>query len=138
MAKTHGMAGTRIYGIWQAMIKRCYATYHVRYHRYGGRGITVCDEWRHDFVSFYKWAMANGYADNLTLDRKDNDGNYLYNGVLATLKDVKADSIVDIRVTFDKTLIKPAESFINKSDMIALDDIIALETEKANKSNKEK
>lgn len=43
---------------------------------YGGRGITVCDEWAHDFVAFRDWALANGYTDELTIDRKDPDGNY--------------------------------------------------------------
>jgi hypothetical protein len=43
---------------------------------YGGRGIRVCKEWNDDFKCFYAWANANGYADNLTLDRIDNDGNY--------------------------------------------------------------
>ena len=43
---------------------------------HGGRGITVCDEWREDFQTFYDWAMANGYEEHLTIDRIDNDGNY--------------------------------------------------------------
>lgn len=46
------------------------------YKNYGGRGITVCDEWRDNFKAFYDWAMANGYRDDLTLDRIDNNGNY--------------------------------------------------------------
>lgn len=44
--------------------------------RWGGRGITICKEWLESFEAFYKWAMDNGYADNLSIDRIDNDGNY--------------------------------------------------------------
>lgn len=43
---------------------------------YGGRGITVCDEWQSDFEAFYRWAISNGYKNDLTIDRIDNDGNY--------------------------------------------------------------
>ena len=43
---------------------------------YGGRGITVCQEWQDSFEAFYEWAMANGYEGNLTIDRIDNDGSY--------------------------------------------------------------
>ena len=48
------------------------------YERYGGRGIKVCDEWnnKNNFKLFYDWSMANGYQDDLTIDRIDNNGNY--------------------------------------------------------------
>lgn len=72
----HKMSRTRPYEIWQGMKKRCYNPNDVRYDRYGGRGITVCDEWREDFSAFYSWALANGYADNLTIDRIDNNKGY--------------------------------------------------------------
>jgi hypothetical protein len=58
------------------MKRRCYSTNNVMYHRYGGRGIAVCDEWRTSFQDFFLWALANGYADNLTLDRVDTDKDY--------------------------------------------------------------
>ena len=58
------------------MIGRCYIKSFKGYGNYGGRGITVCEEWRNSFEAFYDWAMSNGYADNLTIDRKDNNGNY--------------------------------------------------------------
>lgn len=55
---------------------RCYSYNRPDYHRYGGRGITVCPEWRKDFVPFYTWSMENGWKENLELDRRNNDGNY--------------------------------------------------------------
>ena len=73
---THGKTGTRIHNEWRSMKRRCYSKEQKGYKDYGGRGITVCDEWLHDFQAFYDWAMANGYDDNLTLDRIDSNGNY--------------------------------------------------------------
>lgn len=73
---THGESHTRLYNIWLGMRKRCYFKKHKYYHRYGGRGITVCDEWRDNFASFRNWALSHGYTDTLTIDRIDNDGNY--------------------------------------------------------------
>lgn len=64
----------RLYNEWTSMLNRCRPTYHLK-HRYYDRGITVCEEWK-NYLSFKKWALQNGYKDNLTLDRKNNDGNY--------------------------------------------------------------
>jgi len=72
----HGGKGTRLYRIWQMMKNRCHNLKTPRFKDYGGRGITVCDEWKDDFRAFHDWAMANGYADHLTIDRKDNDKGY--------------------------------------------------------------
>ena len=58
------------------MRERCYNKKHKSYENYGGRGIKVCDEWLESFVNFFEWAMQNGYQDNLTIDRIDNNGNY--------------------------------------------------------------
>lgn len=73
---THGGSKTRLYRIWQYMRKRCYNKNAINYERYGGRGITVCPEWQNDFAAFQAWALTNGYREDLTLDRKDNDGPY--------------------------------------------------------------
>lgn len=73
---THGLRDTRIYGIWHGMLQRCYNPSRPKYKDYGGRGIGVCDEWRHDVKAFYEWAMSHGYADDLTIDRIDVNGNY--------------------------------------------------------------
>lgn len=72
----HNMNNTRLYQIWRDMKQRCNNPNCRIYHYYGGRGITVCDEWLHDFQAFYNWAMENGYRDDLTIDRKDVNGNY--------------------------------------------------------------
>ena len=75
-ATKHGKKNTRLYNVWQGMKARCYRSTHSWYNCYGGRGIKICDEWVHNFQAFYDWAMANGYRDDLTIDRIDNDGNY--------------------------------------------------------------
>ena len=72
----HGKCGERLYGIWLGMKARCLNPHSINYKNYGGRGITVCDEWKEDFQKFYDWAMENGYSDELSIDRIDNDGNY--------------------------------------------------------------
>ncbi|MCK9597471.1 MAG: hypothetical protein M0R06_00445 [Sphaerochaeta sp.] len=72
---THGDANTTLYRRWGHIIGRCLNPSDARYPYYGGRGITVCQEWL-KFEAFRDWALANGYAENLTIDRKENDGNY--------------------------------------------------------------
>lgn len=74
----HGKSKTRIYHIWRDMRERCYIPRKIGYHNYGGRGIVVCEQWKgsNDFLNFYNWAMANGYRDDLTIDRIDVNGNY--------------------------------------------------------------
>ena len=73
---THGKSNTRLAHIWYQMKERCGCKTNRAYKDYGGRGISVCEEWRNDFEAFYEWAIANGYADNLSIDRIDNNGNY--------------------------------------------------------------
>ena len=72
----HGFCGTKIYKKWEDMKSRCNNPNNRRYKDYGGRGIKICAEWLADFMNFYNWANANGYEDNLTIDRIDNNGNY--------------------------------------------------------------
>lgn len=71
----HGGCGTRIYRIWANMRERCERPGKDAYYRYGARGIKVCDEWQ-DFSKFREWALVRGYADDLSIDRIDNDGPY--------------------------------------------------------------
>ena len=58
------------------MIHRCYNENNPFYKNYGGRGITVCDEWKKSLQSFYDWAINNGWIKGLSIDRKDNNNNY--------------------------------------------------------------
>lgn len=64
------------YKRWKAMKCRCYNPNHTFYKNYGGRGITICDEWKNDFMCFYEWASQSGYKKGLTLDRIDNNKGY--------------------------------------------------------------
>lgn len=73
--KKHGMNGSRLNWVWRAMRGRCLNSNSKDYKRYGGRGITICNEWD-KFFEFYNWAMNSGYKDGLTLDRIDVNGNY--------------------------------------------------------------
>ena len=72
----HGLGKTRLHSIWLDMRRRCYKKNRKAYKDYGGRGITICDEWKDDFLSFYNWSINNGYEDNLTIDRIDVNSNY--------------------------------------------------------------
>lgn len=72
----HGKSRSRIAHIWYEMKERCFCITNNAFENYGGRGITVCEEWRNSFEAFYEWAMSHGYSDELTLDRINNDGNY--------------------------------------------------------------
>ncbi len=71
----HGDSTTRLYQVWADMKTRCLNTNNPRYHRYGGRGITVCTAWL-EYPAFKSWAILSGYTDKLTIDRVNNDGNY--------------------------------------------------------------
>ena len=66
----------RLYRIWGHIKTRCFNPNYENFHRYGGRGITMCDEWRNNFRSFERWALCNGYHEKLSIDRINNDGNY--------------------------------------------------------------
>lgn len=74
-AKTHGDYKTKLYSRWAGMRSRCNNPNEPAYPNYGGRGISVCEEWN-DYVSFKSWAMENGYDESLTLERIDVNGNY--------------------------------------------------------------
>lgn len=75
----HGGKGERLYNIWCKMRKRCNSPSDPAYERYGGRGISVCPAWD-DYGAFRDWALANGYADSLTIDRfPDSSGDYAPN-----------------------------------------------------------
>lgn len=75
-ATRHGLVKHPLYSVWLGLKKRCYSDKEKSYPDYGGRGITVCDEWLNDFTAFYEWALENGYAKGLEIDRRNNSGNY--------------------------------------------------------------
>ena len=72
--ETHDETKTRLYRIWISIKTRC--SRGKDYPNYGGRGITICEEWAHSFTAFRNWSMNNGYSDSLTIDRIDVNGNY--------------------------------------------------------------
>lgn len=72
----HGKCNTRIYHTYKHMKQRCYNKNCKDFKDYGGRGITICDEWLNDFMAFYNLAYENGYKDTLTIDRIDNNKGY--------------------------------------------------------------
>ena len=74
--KTHGEHKSRLYTAWINMRRRCSYEKSIGYKNYGGRGIRVCEEWDCSFFAFRKWAYENGYKNDLTIDRINNDGNY--------------------------------------------------------------
>ena len=74
----HGDRYTRLYDIWRGIKSRCYTQSSTSYKNYGLRGVKMCDEWL-DYQTFKRWALANGYKDNLTIDRIDVNGDYTPN-----------------------------------------------------------
>mgnify|MGYP000935003826 CR=1 FL=1 len=74
--KKHGLSQTKLFNVWHGIKKRCLTKSDKHYKDYGGRGITICDEWKNNFIIFYNWSMKNGYKDGLTIDRINNNGNY--------------------------------------------------------------
>ena len=71
----HNESKTRLHRIWNGMLQRCENPHRPKYVDYGARGIKVCEEW-HTYTTFRDWALSHGYADNLSIDRIDNNGNY--------------------------------------------------------------
>lgn len=72
----HNKSKTKLYKVYTSMKHRCYSSKHTHYKDYGGRGITICDEWLNDFLKFEEWAYKNGYCDGLTIDRIDVNSSY--------------------------------------------------------------
>lgn len=72
---SHKESTTRLYNIWTQMKRRCLNPKNPSYVNYGGRGVKVCEEWK-KYNPFRDWSLANGYANDLTLDRIDVNGNY--------------------------------------------------------------
>lgn len=88
----HGLKRTALYGVWINMKTRCYNNKNEKYPCYGGRGITVCDEWKHDFMEFRRFAIENGWDDSLQIDRKDNDKGYSPDNCRFVTRDVNINN----------------------------------------------
>ena len=76
MSERHGYSYTLLYKRWLEMRQRCSNKNNQRYKNYGGRGISVCDEWLDSAPIFIEWALDNGWKKGLCIDRINNDGNY--------------------------------------------------------------
>lgn len=72
----HGQWKSRLYNIWRGIKKRCYDKKNKSYKYYGAKSISMYENWINNFKSFYDWAVNNGYREDLTIDRIDNNGNY--------------------------------------------------------------
>lgn len=73
---THGMTGTGLLNSYKAMKSRCCRKTDIHYPAYGGRGISICEEWKKDSKAFVEWAISNGWKEGLTIERRDVNGNY--------------------------------------------------------------
>lgn len=76
LRRSHGMTNSRLYVAWRNMKSRCGNPKNIEFNSYGGRGISICEAWKNSFEAFSDWALSHGYAENLTLDRIDVNGNY--------------------------------------------------------------
>lgn len=98
-ARRHGMTDTPTYRTWAKMLDRCYNSNHKAHHYYGGRGITVCDEWR-SFEGFYR--DMGDRPNGKTLDRIDNDGPYApWNCEWRTMKEQSRNRRSNVTITFN-------------------------------------
>lgn len=108
----HGGTGTKLHKVWLSMKERCYRKNFKFYKHYGGRGIKVCDEWicKEGFVNFQKWAFENGYREGLSINRKDNDGNYCpENCEWTTNKEQSNNKRDNIKVEFNGEVLTVAQ-----------------------------
>ena len=112
MRRTHGMSHTRLHNIWLTMRQRCEKPKSTCYHKYGAKGIKVCEEWG-SFENFRDWAYSHGYDDTLTIDRIDPKGDYSpKNCRWATQKEQQNNRSNNVKFTYNgvtKTLMEWSE-----------------------------
>lgn len=99
---THRCTRSRLHRIWKGMKTRCYNPRVDNFKNYGGRGVTVCEEWKGDFRSFRQWALINGYRDDLSIERIDNNSGYCpSNCTWATRTDQNRNKRNNLRIEID-------------------------------------
>lgn len=98
LKKTHNKSKEPLYLIWKAIKSRCLNINNISFNNYGGRGVTICDEWKNDFSIFYKWSLDNGYKQGLQIDRINNDGNYESSNCRWTTREVQMANTRKLRV----------------------------------------
>ena len=113
--RKHGMTKTRLYNIWVDMRQRCYNGNYPHFHRWGGKGVVVCEEWKDNFQAFAEWALKNGYDKKLSLDRINGNGNYEpCNCRWATAKEQARNTVKNRIITIDGVT-KPIWEWIKTS-----------------------
>jgi hypothetical protein len=112
-ATRHCESNTKLYRVWDSMVRRCHSATHKAYGRYGARGIRVCDDWR-DYVNFRNWAKTSGYMEGLTIERINNNLGYNSNNCCwATRKQQQNNRSACVYVTYrgeTKTITEWAEA----------------------------
>lgn len=135
-----GCSRERLYGIWGGMLNRCEDKSNKRYSNYGGRGISVCNEWKKDYLSFKSWAYKNGYEEGLTIERVNVNGNYeprncswltmsdqarnKTNTIYFTLDDTNVYKLIDLSESSGlnrDTILKRYKSGIRNKDLLLYD-----------------
>lgn len=108
--RTHNLSDTRIYHIWIGIKQRCNNPNTTEYKNYGGRGIGICQEWNTNFMSFYDWAMSNGYDDTLTIDRINNNlGYFPENCRWVTIREQNRNKRNSRLITYNGMTLTPSE-----------------------------
>lgn len=100
----HGKSQTCLHRTWREIKRRCYNPHCKSYVNYGARGIAMCEQWKEDFMAFYKWAMENGYKDGLSIERKDVDKGYYPENCCWITKSQQRDNRRDTLRFYGKTL----------------------------------
>lgn len=106
--KIHGFSNKEhLYSTWKGIKHRCYCKTAKRYKDYGGRGITMCEDWKNSYISFRDWAINNGWIEGLTIDRIDNDkGYYPENCRFVTYKEQNRNQRSNVFLSYNgKTMI---------------------------------
>jgi len=100
----HGLISSPMYDTWVNMKQRCFNPLNTSYENYGGRGISVCDEWRYDFKTFHDFFIGIGWSKGLTIDRINNDGNYEPSDCRCTTRKINNRNPRATKATLEKAI----------------------------------